>query len=119
MILLHYITLFDCWKSSYYRLAPCHILRVVSIAILIILLIFSTLLTFVFSNNANICENAFINFLLLLSTSIRSSKSSCTDSTRFLKRSKEPSVESLLPFSSLMTCSNLSVTFANNSASAS
>ena len=118
-IFLHYtvhIMSFNCWKSSYCRLGPCHILRVVSVAIFIILLIFLMLLTVVFSNNGSISDNALINFFLLLSASISSSKPSCTDSARSLKRPKVPFVELLSLFSCLMSCSVLSVIFGNNSA---
>lgn len=64
-IFLHYtvhIMSFNCWKSSYCRLGPCHILRVASMAILSILIILSTVLTFVFNNSANNFHNAFIIF---------------------------------------------------------
>ena len=58
-------TFFRCWKSSYCRFGFDHSLKVVSMSILIILLIFSTLLTFVFNNNAKIFDSARINSFCL------------------------------------------------------
>ena len=79
-------------------------------------LIFPIVLTFVFSNNANIFDNVFGNLFLSLSMSVSSSKSSCTNSAMPLKKSKATSAESLLLFSCLLNCSIWSVSFANNSA---
>ena len=94
-------------------------LRVVSTAILSILLIFSIVLTFLFHNSANIFDNTLINFFWSQSASIRSSKSSCTNSARSLKTSKVPSVASLLLFSSLINWSIFYLIFASNLACAS
>ena len=67
-------------------------------AILIICLIFSAVSTFVFSNKANILDSALTNIFLSLPPLKSSSNSSCTESASRLKKSKTPSVESLLLF---------------------
>ena len=87
----HYTTCiasFNSWEYYFCCFGPCHIMRVVSMKILSIVLILSMVLTFVFSNNASIFDKSFINFFLLLSLKISSSKSSCTDSARSFKNVK-------------------------------
>ena len=102
------IALFDCWTSSYNCFCRCHILRVVSI----ILLVFSMFFTFVFNKKANILVSTFKNLFLLLLASKSSSISSCTDSSRLLKKSKASSVCWYPCFLALF---NLICVFANSS----
>ena len=67
-------------------------------AILIILLIFSAVSTFVFRSSANIFDSVLKNLFLSLSPLISSSNSSWTESEIVGKKSRTPSVASLSYF---------------------
>ena len=93
----------------------------VSMAIFIILLIFSTVSTFVFKSNRNILDNTLRNRFLSLSLLINLSNYFCTKSGSVVKKSGTPSVASLLLFSqaknvssSLLISSKSWVSFASS-----
>ena len=80
----------------YSYFCPCHIFNVVSMAIWSVLLILSAVSTLVISNKAKICFRALINHFLSVSSPINSSKSPCTRLLNVSRKSKTPSVESVL-----------------------
>ena len=73
-----------------------HVFNVVSTAILSISLILSAMSTFVFNSRAKIHVSALTNRFLSLPSPINSPKSSCTQLVKASKKSKTPSVESVL-----------------------
>ena len=94
----------DSWFCS------CHIFKVVSTAVLSILLILSDVSTFVFSIWAKIRINALINCFLSVSSWIISSNSSWIQLDNPFKKSKNSSVEPVsLLFPSSYSSSSLSI----------
>lgn len=104
--------------TPWHYFCPCHFFRVFWTAILLILLILSAVLAFVFKSSVNIRTSALIKCSLLLSSPINSSKSSCRQLVKFSKTSNMLSVESAsICFSSSYSSSSLLISSQVNVAS--
>ena len=102
MLIVHVLTEYLRWECPYTlptmvwgQFGPYHIFNVVSTAIVSILLILSTVSTFVLSSRAKVRINTLIKRFLSVSSPIISSKLSWTLLVNDSRKSKTPSVESV------------------------